>query len=565
MRRFVGIYIFGAVLSLSSITPGLASDLSVVAPQLPQEILTHIGDYLPFDDLKRSRTVAKQWAQGLRLSMLKRPVTFGRRMLGWGHDPEFLLSFLNREKIDNIFLSLKFCNVPDTLMQHIVDLSAMITALELNDGNLNSHQLNKILSHNRLVFLGLGDSVRCKLLQKSFTTLSPAHSLRTLELSGFAVKEQDVALFLMRIPGLAHLRIRGLQVSSPDFLDQLLALQHLESLELTHASMQQDGWEMLMGMNQKIRCLDLSHAEGLKTVYLSYLQQNENMHALNLEKTGIGGEVFLKTEGCFNNLNEMNLSGNSLMSLEGTPQYLQAFAQFKNLNILDVSFCQLRNKSMPLFAKLTHLSSIVLSCNRDLDDSGFEHLSSLILLTQLKVAATRITGVSLRAFSKAGMSLMDLDLESCTKLSGTLADTQMTSLKNLNMSNCEIVNDDVRALVDGLLVSGDAQLESINLSCNRKFKFSNQCVADLGRLQSLTQVNLNRTNMGSLMLGHLMQLTHLRKLHLEETKIGDDLYDYLEHFPELTRIDLRSTDVSKGKKFKALMKSRSNLELNWGD
>ncbi len=204
---------------------------------------------------------------------------------------------------------------------------------------------------------------------------------------------------------------------------------------------------------------------------------------------------------------------------------------------LNLSCCKnITDAGLAHLKTLTSLTSIEL-CGTNITDTGLAHLGNLTSLTSIELYGRNITDAGLVHLSKLTL-LSSLNLSVCRNITdaGLTHLSKLTLLSSLNLSRCDKITD------AGLLYLGTlTSLTSLNLN---QTNITDAGLAHLKTLTSLTSLDLSQTNITDAGLAHLKTLTSLTSLNLNYANITDTGLAHLGNLTSLTSIELYRTNIT---------------------
>lgn len=340
-------------------------------------------------------------------------------------------------------------------------------------------------------------------------------------------------------------------------------LNKISSLtQLTHLSLEYlfgtDCTEKgLVELNQLVNLsfLSLSNCQ----LNLKHLNNLKNLSVLSLQGYSGSDLAFIKS---FSNLNIMSITYSEIrnedithlaslkalkvLDLSGCWGFSNAGLEYlhslPNLVILDIGNCrEITDEGMVHVGKITGLSHLTLSSCEKISDTGIKHMRSLVNLVYLDLAGCDlITSDGLRQLNTLN-NLEYLNISHCDSFDdeGLSIVDSWTNLTHLNLSMCDQITD------GGLQYCVDLnRLDSLDLSFCRKI--TKGSFVYLGQIRNLTKLDLDYTysshpevQLADLDLAHLSALENLDELKLEKCdQVTDNGLLYLRSMKKLTRLEL---------------------------
>lgn len=384
-------------------------------------------------------------------------------------------------------------------------------------------------------------------------------------------------------------------------LKSLQQLPNLESLVLSeNSSLEDTHLRWLAGMDN-LRELSLQECESLTDESVTYLQEIKGLKSLRLSANPrLTGELFeqlpeglerLYIDDCeindeallklahLKNLKEIDYAHNPILGAG-----LDVFANFKRLEVLDLSDMEVGDRLLTLLAGIDSLKTVRLNrCSsvsgkglaalvqskgletleldgcRRIDHEDIATLVGFEKLKRLSLAGTRIRGQSVEAIASLA-TLESLDLSECKWIDDEAlrALAKLPVLKSLTLKGVPRLTDDGLATllqlkaIEELTLEENSSLTGSGLSCLSEHGGSSRlkklvlselpslaptflsCLSDAA---SLVELRLNLSNLRNehvLALKGLKQLVHLSVDDL--SKVDNDIYlQVLSSLPKLER------------------------------
>jgi internalin A len=290
---------------------------------------------------------------------------------------------------------------------------------------------------------------------------------------------------------------------------------------------------------RRILALDLSDSEVTDDGMFN-LARLENLSLLDLSFTSVGDSGLRRIE---------HLRQIQCLSLTGTRvtgATLSGVARMPRLSILRVDGTDVRGGLSPLRG-CGMLTTLSLAGDR-IGDDELAKLGDLVTLGELDVARTGTDGSFLRSWSRMSeLSALNLsgnrqvDDKACVELA------KLSKLRDLDLCGTSV--GDVGLISVGAL----AGLRSLNLSDTL---IRDEGLSNLRRLTGIASLDLNATRVTDAGVENLRHLTGLVNLSLRNTQASDSATAALRLFGNLRAIDVRGTRIT-AKGLSDLFESRS--------
>ncbi|XP_003691018.1 protein artichoke [Apis florea] len=300
--------------------------------------------------------------------------------------------------------------------------------LVLADNELWHLDVGNTLGHNLHSLQSL-DLSNCNLQDRlSEEAFKNASKLRVLNLSGNPMFAADLTVVLRHLPKLHKLSLS--KCSLQRLPNAFHIFKHLEELDISHNPLT-DAFVSLLNPLESLEYLDMSYCN------LGYVGNNTFAHMTFLKKLILSGnKLHTLEEGLFANLTrleslelnncdlktpidpkvfgdrtttdiiELKLSGNSLEVPEDGPLLP---TQLSNLEILDLSNCNLTHLNENLFSTTKNLTQLNLSSNTISGTENLACLKKLRLLEHLDLSNNSLATVNRRVF-KFNSRLLSVNL-----------------------------------------------------------------------------------------------------------------------------------------------------------
>ncbi len=289
---------------------------------------------------------------------------------------------------------------------------------------------------------------------------------------GHVPHDNDLLVWVSRLPNLKHLRIEGSLVDPRDF-SLLSNCRKLESLDLAYGSLVDDGVASLPRM-RSLRLLSLGANPQLTGRYID-AHRFPSLESLDLYSTQLGDDA-LQEIARISNLKSLSLAYTNVTDLG-----VVSISSLKKLETLDLSNTRVTGRGIGAFEKL---ESIAL-CDTDLKDEAFSEIRKLLELQKLDVSYCMLItddGLgalahhpSLREFLAYRCNITDASTHSLATI-GTLEDLRLAdsqvrsvrefaackSLKLITISSSEVPVEDAMLFSDHedcSIVIGDPSAE----------------------------------------------------------------------------------------------------------
>ncbi|CAK9809685.1 Insulin-like growth factor-binding protein complex acid labile subunit [Anthophora plagiata] len=330
------------------------------------------------------------------------------RTISWTN----LLAPLVRLEYLNI-RNTKITNLPGDAFAKNLYLRQLVLAdnelFHLDVGNTLGHNLHSLQS------LDLSNcNLQDRLSEEAFRNAS---KLRVLNLSGNPMFAADLSVVLRHLPKLHKLSLSNCSLRR--LPNTFHVFEHLEELDISHNPLS-DAFVGLLNPLESLEYLDMSYCD------LGYVGNNTFAHMTFLKKLILSGnKLHTLEEGLFANLTrleslelnncdlktpidpkvfgdrvntdivELKLSGNPLEVPEDGSLLP---SQLSNLEMLDLSNCNLVHLNENLFTKTKNLTQLNLSGNRISGTENLACLKKLRLLEHLDLSNNQLTTVIPRMF-----------------------------------------------------------------------------------------------------------------------------------------------------------------------
>jgi len=266
-----------------------------------------------------------------------------------------------------------------------------------------------------------------------------------------------------------------------------------------------------------------------------------------------------------------------------TDDGLPSLAQIATLENLDLRDCKVSNAGLAHLAPLSKLKALKLSGKNgscSVDDDGMDHVAKLTSLKVLgldflwvsELGLEKLTGLrNLEEFylteTTIGNEAIDLMIHfpnlrrlrvSKTQIdaAGVVALAKLTSLEDLDLSECVQISDDAMKPLSKL-----SKLKKLNLW---RINLSDAGIEPLQGMTSLESLNLDNTRLSDQGMAYLAGLTKLTFLHLGSTQISDTGLVHLEKLKALKELKLTRTAISqKGVDQLKLSLPDANIQLRY--
>jgi internalin A len=405
---------------------------------------------------------------------------------------------------------------------------------------------------------------RTDLTESGIDRLWPLTELRILRLGGTAFSDRNVAS-LSVMTELRELGVGYTDISESGVADLVSFLPGLERLYLPSNTIGHAGLEHVATLDNLV-ALDLR----------SIRFDNDDLMPLaimgGLEELYLGGWV----------LEELDDDGTmGLIPTGPADAHMAPLAGLTSLRVLILDHSRITDSGVAHLAGLQELEALYIH-GRRVTDAGVVHLTGLSRLHALTLIYTDITDMgvaqlaSLRALQQLdviGSSINGTGLQSLTDLPlqrlclrGThitddalAAIAEMPGLTELALDRTNISDAGLRHLAEltdlrdlrlgrtgitgsGLeYLEGLTSLESLSLTGTQ---ITSQGLAYLAPLRDLRNLDLSTTPISDEGLPHLAGM-RLRQLCLCETRVTDDALPHLTALPELQRLDLSETVITR--------------------
>ena len=268
----------------------------------------------------------------------------------------------------------------------------------------------------------------------------------------------------------------------------------------SHGSVTSTGGEILQHLPVNSVRLNLYYASfSLDDKFTKHLNRLVHVHSLSLHNSTVTDKGLKNILQNMADLRSLNLENCSNITDQGLWAALSDVSRLLSLNL---SFCdQITNQGLKALQKVSDLQSLSLvRCNQITDHGLQKALRFLGRLQSLDLSdCRRITGLCFQGLTQNSSCLQNLDLSRCENLAreGFWALKEIKSLQKLNLSGCEITDEDLYML---RALSG---LQSLDLSCcynitNEGLAVALQPLSDLRNLDLSHCWRLKLTNSQSI-------------------------------------------------------------------
>jgi TPR repeat protein len=338
------------------------------------------------------------------------------------------------------------------------------------------------------------------------------------------------------VPRDIHLALAHLEIASQSQSDsEIPLLQWINHLKLEDGTLINSG--KVINFPQK--CLDEilgTIVIGTREELMLHLHLQRDIHCFSLPQFPSYlalGKVFvpetmsscLKFEdGTLENLARMlrqsieNISIITLAYTNANDDHLQYIAMFPSLEVLDISWTEIKGRGLATLASLSQLSQLYM-CTSESKDEDFEYLSKLQNLKLLDLSRiTKITSPSVGRGDEVEYTEEDWEAE-----------------ERVNQPNW---GDGGLKYICKLAQLQELSLDNVNT-------ITDNGISMIKNLQQLEKLNLSRTGITDTGLKHLYSLPQLRVLNLSGANITDGSIKFIEKLPNLVELNILCTKISK--------------------
>jgi Leucine-rich repeat (LRR) protein len=367
---------------------------------------------------------------------------------------------------------------------------------------------------------------------------------------------------LREIKQLTNLRAISGMPATDEWLKELHGLKSLETLDLSHSKVSDDGIKELRFF-RNLWALDLEGTRRVTHVGLSRLNELRNLRSLRIGFRKIGDKdirALNQLESLqFLDLRDAELTDGrieelrSLRGLRGlvlvnnpaiTDDGIAALKNLTRLEILDLDATSVTDAGMKHIKGLRALRRLELGCT-DVTEIGFSELRDLKDLRRLSL------GPKVRSFDDLEFhpQIEVLDVQNNKHMNETQMQLvrRLRKIRSLNLSDTGVTDTaiigfcELKALAR-LNWSGTKALERLNLSGTF---VSARGLEALGAISTLVELDLSRTAVGDEDLKKLSGLKQLRWLNLRDTHVTDAGLQHLKELNRLQWLNLSRTEVTK--------------------
>ncbi|QEG15978.1 protein kinase domain-containing protein [Gimesia maris] len=401
-------------------------------------------------------------------------------------------------------LGLESTSISDVDLQHLHGLKILIV-LGLSNCKIADSGLAYLKDLKNLKVLSLDST---PITDEGLKHLSGLKMLQTLELQKTKVTPQGIASLQKALPNckiVSDFETKPIMTSDSPMTDREIAewvigmgggigigfklnykIEELptepvifNSVSLKNASFEDHDLQRLA----KLKTLKYLFLEStsISDTGLQYLRQMQNLEEIFLDYTNITDEGLLHLRGLQNlrvlRLSKTKITGEGLGHLKDLPR----------LHTIDVNRAAITNSGMKAMGDLKQLTSLNISFNSQVDDTGLGYIEGLTKLEKLFAhLVPKITDEGLKHLQ--GMKQLESLTLSSTGITTTGLEqlTKHESLSKLDLTNCKITDSGLEHLQD---------------------------------LKNLRDLRLDLTPVSDAGLQHLYSLKKLENLDLRETKV----------------------------------------------
>jgi hypothetical protein len=304
-------------------------------------------------------------------------------------------------------------------------------------------------------------------------------------------------------------------------------LQNLNSLVLNKCKLINDEAFVRLSTLSNLRTLNIGATLATPDTILNQIVKMPSLTSLDLSSLWL-------TDSCFVEIcqNLPHLNSLVIKATRVTDESFHHISKLTSLVLLDCSFVTLSSQSLWALAHLSHLMTLYLNTNSEVNNEVAPYIADLTDLRDLSLANTESDTVTLSCLAKL-VNLEKLDLNRTLVHDEGIAHLRcLTKLKTLSMAYCRI--SDMSLVTIGSMTS----LENLKIAfCNET---TDHGIGALSGLTHLTSLDIGSPLITKAVVGTLTKLHALRALTLWETGVRDpSALDPLSRLEYLSPIDQR--------------------------